>query len=65
MTHSEEIAVARLLRTALGYESREVRIGRMKTDPSLEVRMLVAKLENRGWLMDKSMKELLNWDPKR
>ena len=45
MKSSELITVARMLRIALGYESREVRIGALLNSPYLDVRMMAKQLE--------------------
>lgn len=57
MTASEELAIARLLREALGYESREVRIAKLKNSPYIDVRMIVSNLERRGLLSEHSVKD--------
>lgn len=50
MKSSELITVARMLRIALGYESREVRIGALLNSPYLDVRMMAKQLEAEGFL---------------
>lgn len=51
----EVVAIARLLRIALGYESREVRIGMIKASKFLDVRGLAMRLEAAGHLKENSV----------
>lgn len=57
MTINELRAVARILYIALGYESREVRIGRMLESKYLDVRLLAGNLQREGFLSDKGVNE--------
>lgn len=59
MTNNELKTVARLLRVALGYESREVRIGEMLASPYLDVRMLAQRLRDEGFMTESSVSEVL------
>lgn len=59
MTGAEELAAARALRIALGYESREVRIGELKQSRYLDVRKLMQRLEAHGVVEPHSIKEVL------
>lgn len=58
MTGAEEIAVARALHIALGYESREVRIGLLKGSRYLDVRKIMARLVERNLVTESSVKEV-------
>lgn len=59
MQQSELLAVARMLREALGYESREVRIGKIRTSKYLDVRMLANQLTAAGLLQDATVREVM------
>lgn len=68
MKTNELRAVARLLHIALGYDSREVRIGKMIESKYLDVRFLVADLQREGLLTDKGVSEsqlLTGYTPSR
>ena len=68
MSPSELRTVARLLREALAYESREVRIGRIVNSPYLDVQMLAKRLQTEGYLNDHQVHDpmvLPNYTPPR
>lgn len=63
MTSGEELAIARMLRVALGYESREVKIGNLKNSPFLDVRQIMARLDARGLIGEASVKDVFGVPP--
>lgn len=62
MNNHELRTVARLLRAALGYESREVRIGKILTSPYMDVRLMAKALTLHGYLDHHTVHEKLG-DP--
>lgn len=62
MTINELRAVARLLHVALGYNSREVRIGEMLNSKYLDVRLLAGNLQREGFLSEKGVNETVTLD---
>ena len=59
MNQNEARTVARLVRIALGYESREVRIGQMLTSPYLDVRLLANRLKTEGYLGEATVNDVI------
>lgn len=57
MTDSEKVTVARALRSALGYDSREVRIHRLRHNKAIDVILLLRELEDLGLVSRTSMGE--------
>lgn len=60
-TH-ELVTVARMLRIALGYDSREMRIDAIKKSKFLDVRGLAMRLQDAGHLKENSIDDTMKVD---
>ena len=57
ITNGELQTIARLLRIAMGYESREIRIGAIMNSRYLDVTALGHRLEKAGLMTETSVKD--------
>lgn len=57
ITRAELQTITRMLRTAMGYESREVRIGNLLNSRYLDVRAIAQRMEAEGLLTPTSVKD--------
>lgn len=68
MTESELRTIARLLRIAMGYESREHRIGLIRQSKFVDVALLGQRLTAAGFLHDTTVNDtmtLVDYSPPR